>query len=198
MKITSIFYASLFVGLVLFSTVISFLPVVIEEEDQDTNASVIASKTTEDSYVQRRRQELKIELKLAEIYQTMKADGLLPQHFAKCLPAYPQQVCESGQCTSQDATVFTLLGFTLDLVEEETQFELSRCDAKGCDTYNATTQESGIFQNWQTTEPRGFILRMQTQDLDLENLQDKPYTEVAIAGTTVYINTGYCSFDFNP
>ena len=101
----------------------------------------------------------------------------LPKHFARCT-ATKKIVCGDGECNSAAPTVFVLLG------SQGERKTYSRCDQQGCDTYDATVKEAGIYENWQLTEPQGMIFK--------RALSDGTFVEVATLGMEVYISTGRC------
>lgn len=102
----------------------------------------------------------------------------LPEHFARCT-ATKKIVCEDGECKEAAPTVFFLLGSQGD------KKTYSRCDQQGCDTYDATVEEAGKYENWQLAEPQGIIFKRTLSD-------DQSFLEVATLGLQVYVSFGQC------
>lgn len=54
------------------------------------------------------------------------------------------------------------VGSTYTLMDFDTA-SLSRCDDKGCDTYKVIWQQSGLYTNIQSEEPRGFLIKISNE-----------------------------------
>jgi len=109
-----------------------------------------------------------------QVYEQTKAK--LPPHELACFPL-GQLVCGDGACESGPAKVFALLA-------TKPAVALSRCDAAGCDTYEAVASASGAFVNVQPQAPRGMLLKV-----DLGKMR---YVEVTTLETRVLVNYGSC------
>jgi hypothetical protein len=88
--------------------------------------------------------------------------------------------CDGNSCERVDPTVFNLLG------GNSSSPIISRCDSKGCDTYNATIGISGEYKNIQSGEPKGYVFKMSY------NTVDQKFVEIATLGLDAHVSYGYC------
>ena len=84
-----------------------------------------------------------------------------------------------GECEDVKPTVLFLLG------SEGDRKSYSRCDQQGCESYDATVEEAGRYENWQLAEPQGIIFKRALSE-------DKSFVEVATLGLQVYVSFGQC------
>jgi hypothetical protein len=113
---------------------------------------------------------------LRALYERSKAT--LPVHDLACFPR-TSAWCDDGKCeTFRPGEVFVLAA-------SRPKPTLSRCDAKGCDTYPAVQVPSGNIMNYQPKEPRGFVLKV--------DLSQMKYVEVTTLETRALVNHGACA-----
>ena len=127
------------------------------------------------------------------IEQNIKAEeafgnqiGELPLFSSACFPTY-KQICTYGECE-----IITDLGTSFSLLDNlnTDQRTISRCDSNGCDTYDAQYYASGLYENYQAEQPRGFFLKKENKSL--VDTETTSYTEVATQGVTTFLYSGYC------
>lgn len=116
-------------------------------------------------------------------YETMKSQLL--HHFAACFST-KKLSCANGICEKLEPITFWLLAGTIS------SGTLSRCDSKGCDSYDAIAYQSGIFENIQPKEPRGFLFKRQLLDMSGNAANPSEFVDVASIGLSTVISTGYC------
>lgn len=112
--------------------------------------------------------------------------GKLPFFSSACFPTYGQ-TCTDGKCE-----VAKDLGTSFSLVSnfDTNNQTMSRCEAKGCDTYDAQYYASGLYENYQPEQPRGFFLKKEGKSfVDTETTS---YIEVVTMGVTTILYSGYC------
>ena len=83
--------------------------------------------------------------------------------------------CQPTGCEPNQLGVWNLVD-----IERE---RFSRCDRNGCDHYDATVSQSGVFYNIEVPG-RGIIAKM--------SLDGKSYMEVATIGVSALISFGSC------
>ena len=115
-----------------------------------------------------------------------KARATLPPHFAVCFPT-KKVSCGDGSCMPlKPITVFYLLG------KNPRSRTFSRCDPKGCDTYEVEVNQSGAFETMHTDEPRGQFFKRTVVDLGELGPPLNQFVEVASIWLEVLVSTGYC------
>ena len=94
-----------------------------------------------------------------------------------CVPV-ARMICSGSSCNSAAPSVH------LQLKRESViRGTMSRCDSKGCDTYEASIDTAGIFTSIQPIAPSGaFVKVMGAQE----------YIEVATSGLTAHFSSGKC------
>ena len=108
----------------------------------------------------------------------------LPEHNTVCFPA-KKLLCNSGACENAEPKVFNLIsGGSVSLSLNPT---FSRCDSKGCDTYDSQFEPSGEYVNVQPLDPKGIMFKM-------SSLNSK-YVEVVTLGLDTHVSYGYCVSD---
>jgi len=112
--------------------------------------------------------------------------GKLPHFSSFCFPTHGH-ICADGGCEiAKDlGTSFSLIN-NFDIGNSK----ISRCDSKGCDTYDATYYGSGFYENYQPKQPRGFFLKKETK-LSVEQ-ETTSYIEVVTLGMSSIFYSGYC------
>lgn len=105
----------------------------------------------------------------------------LPEYGIVCIPV-KKFICNLGTCEENRPNVFTFIN------DDAVPPTISRCDAQGCDTYEAEVMVSGNYKNIQSTEPRGFFLKMSYDTIDSK------YLEIATIGLETFMTYGYCDF----
>jgi hypothetical protein len=104
-----------------------------------------------------------------------------PAHNTACFPA-KKLLCNSGACENVEPKVFNLISGSSQSPSLTPTF--SRCDAKGCDTYESRFEPSGEFVNVQPLNPKGMMFKM--------SLSDSKYVEVVTLGLDTHVSYGYC------
>lgn len=96
----------------------------------------------------------------------------------RCEPS-TKLYCDAGKCEPALKGVFLLLE------ERGTRRTYSRCDLKGCDSYDAQMSVSGGYENWQMTEPKGVFFK--------RSLDTGEFVESATLGLQVFLSFGSCA-----
>ena len=113
------------------------------------------------------------------------AKNQLPHHFTACF-ATEKLSCTDGDCESLEPITYWLLAGT------KSNGTISRCDSQGCDTYDATAHQSGIFENVQPKELGGFLFKRQVLDVNGDPADPQKFVDIATSFLTTVISTGYC------
>jgi hypothetical protein len=92
-------------------------------------------------------------------------------------------VCDEGGCKPIPATVWNVVN-TLKRT-------YARCDARGCDTYEARIFQSGIFINIEVPG-RSTIAKMSTLDEPISQIKAFSFHEVVTQLQAVYVSFGSC------
>ena len=117
-------------------------------------------------------------LALESVY---KNSTQLPPHNTVCFPA-KKLLCNNGVCENVEPKVFNLITDASQAASLTPKF--SRCDSKGCDTYDSRFEPSGEYVNIQPLDPKGMMFKM--------SLSDSKYVEVVTLGFDTHISYGYC------
>lgn len=114
--------------------------------------------------------------------------GKLPIFSSVCFPTY-KQVCTDSECESTETHD---LGTTFSLINnfDTNNPQMARCDAKGCDTYDAQYYVSGLYENYQPEQPRGFFIKKENKSI--VDTETTSYVEVVTTGVTTILYSGYC------
>jgi hypothetical protein len=92
----------------------------------------------------------------------------------KCTPKTPLD-CDGTNCTESQPVVYLIL--------DRANKTLSRCDTKGCDTYDAFFGSSGLYTNIQPRNPTGLMVKV---------LGNREYIEMATIGLSTVFQHGSC------
>jgi hypothetical protein len=84
--------------------------------------------------------------------------------------------CNGTNCTQSQPVVYLIL--------DRPNQTFSRCDTKGCDTYDALFGSGGIYTNVQPRDPRGMMVKV---------LGNREYIEMATIGLNTVFQSGSCS-----
>ncbi len=103
-------------------------------------------------------------------------------HNTVCFPV-KKLLCNSGACENVEPKVFNLITDASQSSSLVPKF--SRCDSKGCDTYNSRFEPSGEYVNIQPLDPKGMMFKL--------SLSDSKYVEVVTLGLDTHISYGYCA-----
>ncbi len=98
----------------------------------------------------------------------------LPSHTKLCTPDRKQE-CSSEGCEDIQPTVF--------LAYDEPNNMIYRCDNKPCDGYEVQTSQSGLYTNIAPIEPRGFTVKVSS---------DNEYVETVNLGLNTLVSYGTC------
>ena len=90
-----------------------------------------------------------------------------------CQPT-AKNVCSGGRCVAVQVTTWAQV--------DPARQTYSRCDPRGCDTYDATLSQSGVFETVEVPT-RALIARIGPNG---------EFLEVATLGTDAYISHGSC------
>lgn len=105
----------------------------------------------------------------------------LPQHNTVCFSA-KKLLCNSGECENAEPKVFNLISGSS--VSPSLNPTFSRCDSKGCDTYDSQFEPSGEYVNVQPLDPKGMMFKM--------SLVNSKYVEIVTLGLDTHVSYGYC------
>jgi hypothetical protein len=84
--------------------------------------------------------------------------------------------CDGTNCTKSQPVVYLIL--------DRPNKTFSRCDTKGCDSYDAIFNSSGIYTNIQPRNPSGMMIKV---------LGNREYIEMATIGLSTVFQNGSCS-----
>ena len=84
--------------------------------------------------------------------------------------------CDGTNCTQSQPVVYLIL--------DRPNKTFSRCDTKGCDSYDAIFGSSGIYTNMQPRNPSGMMIKV---------LGNREYIEMATIGLSTVFQNGSCS-----
>ncbi|MEK7115097.1 MAG: hypothetical protein AAB847_01945 [Patescibacteria group bacterium] len=84
--------------------------------------------------------------------------------------------CDGTSCTKSQPVVYLIL--------DRSNKTFSRCDTKGCDSYDAIFGSSGIYTNIQPRNPSGMMIKV---------LGNREYIEMATIGLSTVFQSGSCS-----
>lgn len=93
----------------------------------------------------------------------------------KCSPT-SKVFCDRTSCTSDTPSVWVIL--------DRRAKTFSRCDTKGCDTYDGQFESAGAFTNIQSKNPMGEMIKV---------LGDRKYIEIATLNLGLFISSGVCT-----
>ncbi len=83
--------------------------------------------------------------------------------------------CDGASCDKSQPVVYLIL--------DRSNKTFSRCDTKGCDSYDAIFGSSGIYTNIQPRNPSGMMIKV---------LGDREYIEMATIGLSTVFQNGSC------
>ncbi|MCK4387030.1 MAG: hypothetical protein KAV41_03050 [Candidatus Pacebacteria bacterium] len=131
--------------------------------EKNENTTQVGSKSSEIN------NELAFDLDLSSLSYN------LPNYTKICLPETKQACTPEGKCENIKPTVF--------LLYDEPNSMIYRCDNKPCDGYEVSKNESGLFTYLEPITPRGFIVKISS---------DNKYVETVSFGLDTLISYGYC------
>jgi hypothetical protein len=102
---------------------------------------------------------------------------LLPPHQLYCIPERKVS-CSIDGCDDVVPSVFVLIN------EDKSNYSISRCDDKPCDTYEATPYFSGAYLEVKTNDNHGLLFKT--------SIIDQSYVEVVTLGTDTLTSHGRC------
>ncbi|MFH1968125.1 MAG: hypothetical protein ABIJ84_01940 [bacterium] len=131
--------------------------------EKNENTTQVGSKSSEIN------NELAFDLDLSSLSYN------LPSYTKICLPQTKQACTPEGSCENIKPTVF--------LLYDEPNNMIYRCDNKPCDGYEVSKNESGLFTYLEPTTPRGFTVKISS---------DNKYVETVSLGLDTLISYGVC------
>lgn len=113
------------------------------------------------------------------------AKATLPRHVVACFST-KKLICTDGACDEADPITYWLLAGSTRAGT------ISRCDDKGCDTYDAVAEQSGIFEVIRPKESLSFMFKRQTQSALPGEASPHGFVDIATLFLSSVISTGYC------